>query len=628
MRPTETRFVLGAAILAAALSLSLPATSAHARTQTRLLDEESEADALAGLDHLYHGRMQHAARRFERIRERHPQSPAADFLHGGIEWHRVATGLEGTGSGSSAEKQFFARMDAAIELGEAAADRDPDDVAARFFLGGAYGYKARYLALREDWWSAYRTGRRGVKHLEWVAEHAPDLGDAKLGLGIYHYYADVLPSVLKFFSGFLGLHGDREKGMAELKEAAIHGTLVSVEARFFLAELQTSFEDEHWTALGYSRDLRDTYPENELFRWLNGRILDELHLSELALPEWLWLRDKANRRSLRGFLDYRLARTKLYGGDFAGAAAELGALLDGRGAGSRRINAWGYLRLGQALDFLGRHDDALRRWRQARDADASDTVSDRAQVRLDAGRDHAAAEALEELAEVARIVLHTGEHSPDSLDSIEARARATTQDLTRERRTLLFAIVMNLAKARMAAGDEEGALVALDRAEASSVRPSREVRALLQETRARALFRMGRLEEAAHALEAARRDAPDDARARIDAEQGIVRRAIARKPGAHSKTGLRITARDRGEFLMEVETPLGRVPMTRTRGTWTAHIPSTDGGARYRFVVDGNQTRVDPWAPRVRLVEGEAWSETPASGQAEEVPALGVSPPR
>ena len=106
-------------------------------------------------------------------------------------------------------------MDAAIEVGEAAIDRNPDDLSARFFVGGAYGYKARYLALQEKWWPAYRTGRRGVKQLEEVVKRDPDFADAYLGLGIYHYYSDVLPGVLQFLGTFVGVNGDRERGLRE-----------------------------------------------------------------------------------------------------------------------------------------------------------------------------------------------------------------------------------------------------------------------------------------------------------------------------------------------------------------------------------------------------------------------------
>jgi hypothetical protein len=185
--------------------------------------------------------------------------------------------------------------------GEAAIASNPGDFAARFFVGGAYGYEARYLALQERWWDAYRTGRKGLAQLERVAKDAPDLEDTYLGLGIYHYYADVIPSVLKVLGGIVGLGGDRERGLREIRRALKGGTLVNVEARFFLGEIYTEFEEDQWTALGYSRSLRDEFPENELFAWLNARVLDELYLGDLAAAEWHAACEAALNR-IRGFL--------------------------------------------------------------------------------------------------------------------------------------------------------------------------------------------------------------------------------------------------------------------------------------------------------------------------------------
>ncbi|HMB69948.1 MAG TPA: tetratricopeptide repeat protein, partial [bacterium] len=368
---TRPALLLAAALIAVAPLLPAPAA---ARSP---LDGESLADARAGLDHLYHARIPQAREAFERIRARNPASPAADFLLGGVEWHRVTTGPAGFTEGGPAEKSFFARMDSAIALGEAAVDRNPDDVSARFFLGGAYGYKARYLAIQQKWWTAYRTGKAGVGHLERVVEQAPDLADAYLGLGIYHYYTDVLPSIFRFLGTLIGIRGDRDRGLEEIHRALREGSLVNVEARFFLAELNTSFENDHWTALGWSRSLRDEFPENELFAWLNARVLDELHLADEASAEWLALRERPRDGSLRGFLEYRLIRTKLFGGRFEEAAEDFERELP-RGFGSKRITMWGRVRYGLCLDFLGRHREAMRQYELAHGLDASGSAKDRA----------------------------------------------------------------------------------------------------------------------------------------------------------------------------------------------------------------------------------------------------------
>jgi tetratricopeptide (TPR) repeat protein len=612
-------------MLAGALLLGLIMASGGARAATAPLDPVSLADAREGLSHLYHGRTVEAAACFERIRERLPAHPAADFLLGGIEWHRLTTGPQGFVGGGTAEVAFFARMDAAIALGEEALARDPDDISAAFFVGGAYGYKARYLALREKWWDAYRSGRKGVKHLEHVVEKDPELADAYLGLGIYHYYADVLPAVLKFFAGFIGLKGDRERGLEEIHHSLREGSLVDGEARFFLAEIYTTFEEDHWTALGYSRSLRDEYPENELFVWLNARILDELHLTELATAEWKWLHARAEAAHLRGFLEYRLARTQLFAGDFAGAAATLEShLATRRGFGSPRITMWGHLRLGMALDFLGRHEEAMAQYRAAKELDASDSASERARERLAAGRKDPSVVSLLELRETTRIVKETRAQDEDALLRCESLATRPSRGLNKTQASLFADILTDLAQARLRRGDPRSCLEAADRFLALDVRLPKEERAKLRRVRAHALVRLGHEREALAELRTASGEADWLLKQRIDRERELIASRLPESPASAAPEAARFVFRapDRGELIVEVEGDFlpanERLPLTLVNGEWRGAWAGDDRQRiRYRFVIDGTERRIDPYAPHTILSGDETWSERELADEIE-----------
>lgn len=615
------RALTGAAKLtlrAAVTSLALTVSSASATTA--VLDEASLADARVGLDHLYHARTELARAAFERIRARHPESPAADFLLGGIAWHELTTGPQGFASGGTAEKQLFAHMDAAIAAGERALARDPSDVAARFFVGGAYGYEARYLALAEKWWDAYRTGRKGLKQLERVVHDAPDMEDAYLGLGIYHYYADVIPAVLKVLGGIVGLGGDRARGLQEIRRALRGGSLVRVESRFFLGEIYTEFEEDHWTALGFSRSLRDEFPENELFAWLNARVLDELYLTDLAGTEWGALRAKQHSSRVRGFLDYRLARSRLSGGDFAGAAEELRDLLDRGRLGSPRITMWGRLRYGLALDFLGRHDDAMTQYRVVRDADETGDAKDRAIARLAAGRKDPRITSLAELEETAKILRSSRSHGEDALRRMESDVTGASRGLVHSDAVRYFRILGDLANARLVRGDAAGCDAAVSRALALPTRPPKESRASLLALRGRARVRLGHGKEADADLRAARALVAGDARARYDKDRELIGR-LGREGVAPGTVGtgpevLRFEAPDRGEIVLEVEgdfLPAGqRLRLVRKGILWTGEARlAAPRQVRYRFVADGASLRPDPKAPRV-VVDGDvAWCVRP-----------------
>ncbi len=598
------------------VALLASALAVRADAGTPPLDPESLTDARQGLEHLYHAREARAEEAFERIRARHPDSPAPDFLIGAIEWHRVTTGPQGMTAGGDAEKAFFARMDAAIERGEAAVQRDETDVAARFFLGGAYGYKARYLALQERWWNAYRTGKKGVGHLEKVVELDPDFGDAYLGLGIYHYYADVLPKVLKLFGVFVGLNGDRERGLEEIRRARREGLLVEEECRFFLAEIESTFEEDQWAALTWSKSLRTEYPENELFTWLHARILDELHLTDLSTEEWMLLRSRAKGRRLTGFVEYRLARTLLFGGDFEGAAAKLRELLEYGRLGSARITMWGRLRYGVALDFLGRHEEALKQYRIARDLDASAFAKERASARIAAGRRDASVVSLPELAETVRILLETDRRAEDELLRVEALLFEPSRGFSRDRRNEFYDIVRDLAEARLRDGRPEDCLAAADRALDGRPRPFKRARARLRGLRARALHRLDRPEEALAELDRALEEADDDDRANLARDRDLILALNdAEEPGAPSRaeSATEIVARDRGELALDVRLRSGELySMTLRDGRWAVTVPGAPTDTLvYRFQRDRTENRLDPHVPGVEIVDDEAWSVWP-----------------
>lgn len=570
------------------------------------------AEARLGLDHLYHARLEEAAAAFERLRALDPNSPAPDFLLGGIQWHLVTTGPQGFTAGGELEQRFFAHMDDAIAAGEARLETDKDNVAAHFFLGGAYGYKARYRALQEKWWDAYRDGRRGVNHLERAVELAPDLDDAYLGLGIFHYYSDVLPSVLKFFAGFVGMSGDRERGLAEIRRAVRGGQLVGVEGRFFLAEIYTTFEEDHWTAYGFSQALRDEFPEHDLFAWVNARTLDALHLDQRSTAEWTALREGERNRRTLGFLDYRLARSRLFGGDFEGAAREFKEHLDYGRLRSTRITMWGRIRYGMALDTLGRHVEAVKQYQLAHDLDASGSARDRTSERLSAGSRDPSVISLTELEEVAAILRDTGSGGHARVDSTEARTTRPSRGMSGSEQTRYFRILAMLAEAHLRRGDATRCTDLIDRTVGGPVRPSKQSRAELIALRGRAEVRRGNADRAREDLHTARSLSAGDTRREYERLATLVEPAPA---GGALPTGdwiLRFAAPDRAELRLEVEgsfLPAGRrLPLTFVDGAWTGEYPvDSPEPVTYRFVVDGQTPRPDPDAESVVMSADEAW---------------------
>ncbi|MGH2571185.1 MAG: hypothetical protein ACRDGR_08175, partial [bacterium] len=366
-------------------------------------------------------------------------------------------------------------------------------------------------------------------------------------------------------------------------------------------------------ALAWARSLRDEYPENELFTWLHARILDELHLVDLASAEWTLLRGRARGSRLIGFVEYRLARSILFGGDFEGGAAKLRELLDYGRLGSARITMWGRLRYGLALDFLGRHEEALAQYRIARDLDASDLAKDRASARIFAGHPDPSVVSLEELAETAGILKECVSPKEDDLLRVERMVARPTRGFSPTELSEYYDILEDLAEARLRDGRPADCVAAVDRVLES--RPFAKSRARLRALRARALWRLDDHQGAIAELDRAIEDASGHDRARFERDRALIVERSEAERGGGGTSGPTLRSRDRGELALDVELPdAARVPMMLRDGVWTATIEAGETLV-YRLVADGDERRIDPAAPGIRLAGDEAWSVLPQPKQ-------------
>lgn len=103
--------------------------------------------------------------------------------------------------------------------------KDEDDWFANFFLGGVYGWMAKYYLDASAKWKTFINARKAKGYFEKTLKLDPDCFDAYYGLGEYHYYAGTLPKLLRFFLPILNFEGDTKRGMSELnlaKDKAIY----------------------------------------------------------------------------------------------------------------------------------------------------------------------------------------------------------------------------------------------------------------------------------------------------------------------------------------------------------------------------------------------------------------------
>jgi len=129
--------------------------------------------------------------------------------------------------------------------------------------------------LRKERLAAARDGKRIKEALEHSLALDPALHDAKFGLGMYRYYADVAPAALRMVRWLLLLPGgDRVDGLRQMIDARTRGRVVRGEADFQLHLIYLWYEKRVGDGLAIIRDLQTRYPRNPLFYYTEAEILD------------------------------------------------------------------------------------------------------------------------------------------------------------------------------------------------------------------------------------------------------------------------------------------------------------------------------------------------------------------
>lgn len=170
---------------------------------------------------------------------------------------------------------FLAKVNAAIAEADRMTGAEPNRAEAWFYLGAAYGARAQWRVLREERLAAARDGKHIKKALERALALDPAMHDAEFGIGMYRYYADIAPAVLKFLRWLLLLPGgDRVDGLRQLERAAAEGQLVRGEAQYQIHVLYLWYENKWREALAIVQQLQGRYPRNPHFYQIEAEILD------------------------------------------------------------------------------------------------------------------------------------------------------------------------------------------------------------------------------------------------------------------------------------------------------------------------------------------------------------------
>ena len=191
--------------------------------------------------------------------------------------------------------RFEAMADRAIAVADAWTVSEPTRAEAWFYLGGAHGARAQWRVLRGQTLAAARDGKRIKESLEQALALDPSMHDAHFGIGLYRYYADVVPAVARMLRWLLLLPGgDREEGLARMLKARSAGQLLASEADYQLALVYLWYERQPLRSVEFLAALRSRHPRNPHFRQLTAEIEENnLGNPNASLQSWQALLDAA-----------------------------------------------------------------------------------------------------------------------------------------------------------------------------------------------------------------------------------------------------------------------------------------------------------------------------------------------
>ena len=317
-----------------------------------------------GIAMMYRLEFDKAEEQFREIIQVDTADPAGYFALAALSWWRYSQNFDVQADFKDLEADFMRNADAAIKVCGERLDKKQALDQTYFFMGSAYGLKGRWYAVQRRWFKAYTNGNKGRKLLGKAVKANPELYDAYLGLGIFDYFADTLPGILKI-PALLFVSGDKARGISEVRLALEKGRFFSLEARLFLVEILTRHEKNFKAALEEVDKLKASDPSNLFFRL--GEILTLIHSQDWrkALDECDKFLAEYKKNPSPGIAQ-QLSLIYLSAGDaylalnkpreaaawFTGGIAETSFPKKG-------WVTYCYLRRGQAMDMLDRREEAV-----------------------------------------------------------------------------------------------------------------------------------------------------------------------------------------------------------------------------------------------------------------------------
>ena len=173
------------------------------------------------------------------------------------------------------EKRILDEIAKSMALADARLKQNPNDTAAMYASGIAYGLRSNYFwVVKKAWRDSLKDATAARKLHNRISELEPNNVDARLVQGLHDYIVGSLPFGFKMLGFVIGIRGDKEKGIRTVQEVAKNGKLNRVDAEILLCALYRR-ENRSKLAVPLVQDLIRRYPRNYLLRMELGQMYSQ-----------------------------------------------------------------------------------------------------------------------------------------------------------------------------------------------------------------------------------------------------------------------------------------------------------------------------------------------------------------
>jgi hypothetical protein len=247
----------------------LPTIFAVLLAQTFLYNEPAADELIRAAMHAnYELNFDESGELTRRLQTMYPDHPVGYLLEAERYWWEA----QADPGNKAIEKAYYAAQKFAVEKGlDALKQNKYARTETLSYMGSSYGSLARFQLTRKNaYYSALRAGMKAVRYVQQVYQIDPNYYDVYAGLGAYNYFTAVLPAVIKPFAFLIGVRGQKELGLEQLRIAMDKSRHSRTEAKIIYYAVLLE-EKRYPEALRLLEEFTVEFPDNFVFYdWISS----------------------------------------------------------------------------------------------------------------------------------------------------------------------------------------------------------------------------------------------------------------------------------------------------------------------------------------------------------------------